>query len=115
MKRSFIVVAVDTEGKVWAGHFGVAPYYYCYDFNGKLLKEVVNPYGPLGGQHKHHDNPLLIVELLPEAAVFIGRGFGGKSKQALAEAHSIRPVSAAEKLPDAAVQSYLSAVNENKN
>ena len=51
--------------------------YNLYDLTGKLIEERKNPYGAgSDGNLKHHDNPTLIVDLLPDCGVYIARRRG---------------------------------------
>ncbi|NKQ35186.1 MAG: DUF2249 domain-containing protein [Chloroflexi bacterium] len=111
-KRQYIAIGVDKERKIWTGHFGMAPIYYIYDENGEMVDQRVNPYGAGGGQKKHHDNPQLIADLLPDCKVFIARRMGGGSKQKLVAGLGITPILTTERYPDGALRAYLAADNE---
>jgi predicted Fe-Mo cluster-binding NifX family protein len=106
--RQYIAIGVDNEGRIWTGHFGIAPNYLIYDQNGQMVEQRSNPYGAGQGRKKHHDNPRLIVDLLPDCGVFIARRMGGGSKRKLAQQLGITPVLTAEEKPEAALRAYLS-------
>jgi predicted Fe-Mo cluster-binding NifX family protein len=106
-EKTLIAVGVDAKEKIWGGHFGIAPYYYLYDQRGMLIEKRTNPYGAGQGQHSHHDNPQLIVNLLPECKVFIARRMGEPSKRKLVQQLEIETVISTEKEPQAAIQAYL--------
>ena len=107
-QRTLIAIATDGKGRLWGGHFGMAPVYHLYSPAGELLEERPNPYGA-GQGHQHHDDPKLIINLLPECAVFIGRRMGEDSKRKLAEKFGIDAVLTSEKTPEAAIRAYLNA------
>ncbi len=78
--QGLIAVATDRDGRsLWNGHFGVSPIYTIFDRDGKLVKQVENPYS----NDKHHDNPSLIVKLLEGVELFIARNMGKKSREKL--------------------------------
>jgi len=106
-QRTLIAIAIDGKGRLWGGHFGMAPVYYLYSPEGELVEERPNPYGA-GHGHQHHDDPKLIIDLLPECAVFIGRRMGEDSKRKLAQKFGIDAVLTSEKTPEAALRAYLS-------
>jgi predicted Fe-Mo cluster-binding NifX family protein len=106
--RTLIAIAVDDRGALWGGHFGMAPAFRLYAPDGALVTTRVNPYGAgQGRKHQHHDNPRLIIDLLPECAVFIGRRMGEESKRKLAEQFGIDALLTQEKTPEAALRAYL--------
>jgi len=105
-QRTLIALATDGKGRLWGGHFGMAPVYLLYSPAGELVEERQNPYGA-GHGHQHHDDPKLIIDLLPECAVFIGRRMGEDSKRKLAEKFGINAVLTTEKTPEAALRAYL--------
>ena len=107
-QRTLIAIAIDGKGRLWGGHFGMAPVYYLYSPEGELVEERPNPYGA-GHGHQHHDDPKLIIDLLPECAVFIGRRMGEDSKRKLAQKFDIDAVLTSEKTPEAALRAYLGA------
>ena len=107
-QRTHIAIAVNDAGALWGGHFGMAPAFQIYDPTGALVEVRPNPYGAgQGKKHTHHDNPRLIIDLLPECAVFIGRRMGEDSKRKLAEKFGIDAILTIEKTPEAALQAYL--------
>ncbi len=78
--QGLIAVATDRDGRsLWRGHFGVSPIYTIFDKDGKLLKQIENPYS----KDKHHDNPSLVVELLKGVELFIAKNMGKKSREKL--------------------------------
>jgi len=105
-KRTLIALATDGKGKMWGGHFGMAPVFILYSPAGDLIERRPNPHGA-GYGHIHHDDPKLIIDLLPECAVFIGRRMGKDSKRKLAEKFGIDAVLTVEKTPQAALHAYL--------
>ncbi len=105
-QRSLIAIAVDDKDTLWGGHFGMAPLFILYSPAGELTEKRPNPYGA-GRSHKHHDDPKLIIDLLPECAVFIGRRMGEESKRKLAEKFGIDAVLTTQKTPEAALHAYL--------
>ncbi len=104
-----IAVGADHEGRVWTRHFGMAPFYYIFDRQGALLEKRENPYSAAG---KDHDDPTLIVQLLPECDTFLARRMGAKSRHKLAELPGVKPVLVTETEAAAAVHSYLMAQEE---
>jgi len=109
-QRTLIAIATDGKGRLWGGHFGIAPVYLLYSPQGELVEERPNPYGAgQGGKHEHHDDPRLIIDLLPECAVFIGRRMGEESKRKLAQKFGIDAVLTTEKTPADALRAYLQA------
>jgi|GEM_PF-1208980 len=108
IERTLIAVGGAADGNIWPGHFGIAPVFYLYNQQGVLVEKRPNPYGAgQTGMPSHHDNPRLIVDLLPESGVFIARRMGGASKQMLVHNLNITTVLTAEKQPDVAVRHYL--------
>ncbi len=106
--RPYIAVAVDEEGKVWGGHFGMAPTYFVYDRRGRFVESRSNPHGARRGQKvTHHDDPRLIVNLLPDCDVFIGRRMGETSRKRLVQNLGVEPVLTDSRDPTEAVQVYL--------
>ncbi len=107
-QRTLIAIASDGKGRLWGGHFGIAPVYLLYSPSGDLVEERQNPYGAGQGKaQQHHDDPKLIIELLPECAVFIGRRMGEDSKRKLAAKFDIEAVLTTEKTPEEALRVYL--------
>jgi len=104
--RTRIAIAVDDKEHLWGGHFGMAPIFLLYSSAGELIEERPNPYGA-GQSRKHHDDPKLIITLLPECGVFIGRRMGEESQRKLAQKFGIDAVLTAEKTPAAALRAYL--------
>jgi len=109
MIEKVIAVGADQEGKIWTRHFGMAPFYYIFDRQGALLEKRENPYSEAG---KDHDDPTLIVELLPECDTFLARRIGVKSRQKLAGSLGVNPVLVTEAEAEAAVHNYLMAQQE---
>ncbi|MEA3309826.1 MAG: NifB/NifX family molybdenum-iron cluster-binding protein [Chloroflexota bacterium] len=107
MNRPKIAIGMHGKGQIWNGHFGMAPLYYIYAPDGELLEKRVNPYGAGGGRHKHHDDPDLVVDLLPECGVFIARRMGQKSKLRLRQELGIQTVITTETKAPAAIEAYL--------
>ncbi|GBD87053.1 dinitrogenase iron-molybdenum cofactor [bacterium BMS3Abin03] len=83
MERRLIAIGTKQNGKLWGGHFGMAPFYDIYSTEGKFIERRENPFGAGSGKHEHHDNPKLIVDLLRECKVFIARNIGPDSKKKL--------------------------------
>jgi len=107
-KRTLIAIATDGNGRLWSGHFGIAPLYLIYSPQGDLVEERQNPYGAGQGKaHQHHDDPRLIINLLSECAVFIGRRMGEESKRKLAQKFGIDAVLIDRKTPEEALRAYL--------
>jgi hypothetical protein len=107
-QRTLIAIATDGKGRLWSGHFGIAPLYLLYSPQGELVEKRQNPYGAGQGKaHQHHDDPKLIIDLLPECAVFIGRRMGEESKRKLAQKFGIDAGLTSEKTPEAALRAYL--------
>jgi predicted Fe-Mo cluster-binding NifX family protein len=107
-ERINIAIATDAKGRLWGGHFGTTPAIQIYSPAGELLETRPNPYGAgQGTKHEHHDDPKLIIDLLPECGVFIGRRMGEESKRKLARKFGIDAVLTEEKTPEAALQAYL--------
>lgn len=103
--RQLIAIGVSESGQVWAGHFGIAPSYHLYDRAGALVEARPNPYGASRGEkQQHHDNPSLIVDLLPECGVFIARRMG---KPQVVQSLGIEAVVTTEDTPEAALAAYL--------
>ncbi len=93
MQRINIAVGVDENGKIWKGHFGIAPYFYIYDANKNFVEKRINPYGTLAaGKHNHHDNPKLIIDFLKDCNVFVAKRMGQESIIKLEQNFGIRPV-----------------------
>lgn len=108
MKRTLIAVAVAPDGTLWRGHFGIAPEFHLYAPDGTPVEKRSNPYGATAGEkHQHHDDPQLIINLLPECRVFIARRMGDRSKHNLAEKFGIVPVITTEDTPKAAIEHFL--------
>ncbi|PID84928.1 MAG: hypothetical protein CSB13_10665 [Chloroflexi bacterium] len=103
-EKKLIAVGVNLDGHIWEEHLGMAPQFYIYDLTGRLLEKRPNPYGANVKGSKHHGNPKLIVELLPECGVFIARAMG---KAGQLKDLGINPVITQAPDPDAAVKSFL--------
>jgi len=107
-QRTRIAIATDAKGGLWGGHFGMAPIYLIFSPAGRLLEERPNPHGAGQGKaHQHHDDPRLIIDLLPECGVFIGRRMGEESKRKLARKFGIKAVLTSKKTPAEALRAYL--------
>ena len=104
-EKRLIAIGADDEGRVWMGHFGISPYYLLYDAASTLHEKRLNPYGPKLGEHKHHDSPGQIVELLSDCSVFIGHKMGNKER--LTEQYRITAVLTDERDPASALQEFL--------
>jgi len=113
-EKNLVAIGVDRDGQLWNGHFGMSPLYYLYDLDGNLVETRPNPYGAGGGTRHHHDNPRLIVDLLPECGVFIARRMGDDSKRNLAASLGIEPVITEEKEPQVALAAYLESVRDEQ-
>ncbi len=110
MERTLIAVAAAPDGTLWRGHFGIAPTFFLYHPDGTLAEKRANPHSATAGEkHQHHDDPQLIINLLPECRVFIARRMGDRSKRNLVEKFGIIPVITTEKTPDAAIRQFLQA------
>ncbi len=102
----FIAIATDRDGiSLWDGHFGVSPMYTLFDHNGNLVKQIENPYS----SDKHHDNPSLIVDLLKDADLFIGKNMGKKSREKLTRQLGIKSILVNTKDIYGAVNFFLEA------
>lgn len=110
--RQTVAIGVDYKEQIWNGYFGIAPHYYIYNRRGELLEKRVNPHGVGQGNHKHYDNPRLIVDLLSKCGVFIARRMGKKSEQRLVEEMGIQAVVTTEKEPLAALHAYLADTDQ---
>jgi predicted Fe-Mo cluster-binding NifX family protein len=104
-----IAVAVNKNEKMWAGHFGIAPYYYVYDKNKNLLEKRVNPHASSHSHHSHDDDnqPKMIKEILQDCNVFIGKRMGEQNKQKLAEKLGVTTILTKETDPLKALEEYL--------
>ncbi len=92
MERVNIAVGVDENGKIWKGHFGIAPYFYIYDSDKNFLEKRLNPYGTAAEKHNHHDNPKLIINFLNDCNVFVAKRMGQESIIKLEQNFGIKPV-----------------------
>jgi predicted Fe-Mo cluster-binding NifX family protein len=93
MKRINIAVGVDEKGKIWKGHFGIAPYFLIYDADKNFIEKRLNPYGTAAaGKHNHHDNPKLIIGFLDDCNVFVAKRMGQESQIKLEKNFGIKPV-----------------------
>jgi NitT/TauT family transport system substrate-binding protein len=105
--KSYIAAGVTkNQQRIWAGHFGMAPFYYIYDQQGQPVEIRPNPHGAGQGQG-HHDDPRLIARLLSDCRVFIGRRFGQESQRKLAQNLGIQPFATDAKTPEEAIHYYL--------
>ncbi len=85
--ESSVAIATDKDGRsLWSGHFGVSPIYTIFDKDGRLVKQIKNPYS----NDKHHDNPSLIVELLKGVELFIAKNMGKKSREKLTNEFGVK-------------------------
>lgn len=113
--RIALAVGATESGALWGDHFGVAPFYFLFDRNGALIEKRRNPHGGAnGGKAAHHGNPQLIVDLLPECSVWIGRqiGEGGEKRRRIVEQAGIEIVSSEAREAEAAAREYLAANKE---
>ena len=108
-ERSAIAVGVNSEGKLWTAHFGMAARYEIFDRRGNLLESRANPHARTD---RHHDDAGQIVALLPECGVFIARRMGNESRRRLAEEFRVEPVLTEATKPHEAVQAYLHSSGE---
>jgi hypothetical protein len=92
---------------VWEGHFGMAPQYCIFDRTGNLVEKRANPYGVGGEQERHHNNPMLIADLLPECDAFIGQHLGRPDKL---QSLGVRPVCTQARDPQLALRDYIEIV-----
>jgi len=105
--NNLIAVGVNKTEKIWAGHFGQAPYYYIYNTSGELIDKRINPHGA-GHGHNHDENqPVLIKEVLHDCKTFIGKRMGEGSKLKLAEKLGIETILTDIKEPAEAVNKFL--------
>ncbi len=107
-ERKYIAIAIDENGTIWKGHFGVAPTYLIFDYNKNLIEERRNPYGIGSENHSHHDNPKLIISFLNDCNVFIGRRMGQQSRVKLGENFGITPFLTEITSPQEALINFLS-------
>lgn len=101
-----IAVAVNKNDVIWYGHFGISPYFLIYDSEGKLSDKRINPHGA-GNSVQHHDNPKLIIDLLNDCNVFVGKRIGDKSKNKLVEKFNIKTILTEETNPEEFVKNFL--------
>lgn len=66
-----IAIAVDRNGQLWEKYFCTAPYFAIYTAEGTRLDIRANPYNNL--KNKPVQNPQLLINLLAECQVFIGK------------------------------------------
>ena len=85
MERKYIAVGVDEEGKIWKGHFGIAPVYLIFDEMKNPVEKRINPYGANSEKHSHHDNPKLIISFLNDCKFFVAKRMGQESRIKLKE------------------------------
>ncbi len=78
--KNKIAIAIDEDGQIWKGHFGIAPYYLIYDNNKSFIEKRLNPYGAKSEKHSHHDNPKLIINFLSDCKIFVGKRMGRESE-----------------------------------
>lgn len=113
-ERPHIAVGVDQMGFFWQGHFGMSPSYRIYDCTGTLITTRPNPYGTGQRHAKHHDNPHLIVDLLPECGVFLSCCMGERSKARLESELGIEAVLTEATDPETAIRDYLATANRKE-
>ena len=106
-EQTYIAIAVDDEGQVWKDHFGIAPYYYLYDRDGKLVEKRPNPHG--GETEQPHSSPRHITELLADCTVFIA-GLTGLYQE-FVERTGVEVVTTDRRTPEAALAAYLNEKN----
>ncbi len=105
MDRKNIAVAVDENGTLWKGHFGIAPFYRIYNEEKKFIEQRENPYGANSENHSHHDNPKMIIGFLNDCKIFVARRMGQESRIKLKENFGIIPFLTEISLPNEAVES----------
>ncbi len=103
----FIAVATDKDCEVWKRHFGITYSFSLFDMNGNFTKEVKNPYAITEYGQEHQSKPDLIVELLPQCNVFIGKKMGKDSFEIIKEKLGITPFITSKKAPLDAVKEYF--------
>ncbi len=114
-EHQFIAIGVDQKKQIWKGHFGMAFQYNIYDTSGRLIEERKNLYVVGSSENvKHHDDPTLIVDLLPDCRVFIARRMGKASAQKLSQKLGVETVIMEELDPQAAIDTYLTNRNYSK-
>ncbi len=105
--RQFIAVATQNDKRsLWNGHFGMSPFYSIFNENGNMIRQTENPYAKAD---KHHDNPDLIVNLLPDVKTFIAKNMGQKSRERLINKLGIESVLVDKNNIYDAVDYYLKA------
>jgi hypothetical protein len=102
VNRTFVALGVDGDGQMWHADFGMSHQYHIYDRDGNPVETRANPYAA----RPHHGNPELIVDLLPECGVFIGRRMGKPDRL---KDMDVEPVFTDEKDPKLALAAYLKA------
>jgi predicted Fe-Mo cluster-binding NifX family protein len=111
--NNLIAVGVNKADKIWAGHFGIAPYYQVYNTDGEMIEKRMNPHGA-GQGHKHDhgdDQPLLIKEILTDCNIFIGKQMGEESKLKLAKKLGVKTILTEKSDPQEVVNEVISKIN----
>jgi len=106
-QKNLIAIAVKENDELWGGHFGMAPFYKLYSYNGQLIERRENPFGVGHGKHKHHDNPKIILDLLNDCKVFIAKRIGKESNKKKLESKGVVTFIANETDPQLALCEYL--------
>ncbi len=104
MERKYIAVGVDDEGKIWKGHFGIAPVYLIFDEMKNMIEKRINPYGANSENHSHHDNPNLIISFLNDCKIFVAKRMGQESRVKLKENFGILPFLTDKTSPEEAIK-----------
>ncbi len=107
--NNYIAIAINKMDKIWAGHFGMAPFFLIYNRDGEQIETRINPHGA-GEGHKHNhgdDQPILIKEILNDCYTFIGKRMGEDSKLKLAQKLGIETVLVETNEPAEALNKFL--------
>jgi len=103
----FIAIAIDKNGDVWKGHFGITHSFLLFDKQGNFIEEIKNPYAITESGQKHQSKPELIIKLLPHCDVFIGKKMGKESFAIIQDKLGILPFLTTESDPSKALKEYL--------
>lgn len=107
--KKYIAVAINKGDKIWAGHFGIAPYFLIFNEEGEIVDKKTNPHGA-GAGHKHDhgdDQPILIKEILSECSIFVGKQMGEGSKKKLAKKLGIKTIITEKSDPQEIIKEIL--------